>query len=67
MLEIQIGDLITLKGMSKLDEKPLGIVKKKWATSDIEILWLNHKIARRFAVHDILDFKKIEIISKANR
>ena len=67
MLEIQIGDLITLKGMSKLDEKPLGIVKKRWATDNIEILWLNQKIARRFAVHNILDFKKIEIISKANR
>tara|TARA_Y100001937_G_C7072810_1_gene309191 strand:+ start:39 stop:242 length:204 start_codon:yes stop_codon:yes gene_type:complete len=67
MLEIQIGDLITLKGMSRLDEKPLGIVKKKWATNDIEILWLNFKIARRFAVHDILDFKKVEIISKANQ
>lgn len=67
MLEIQIGDLITLKGMSKLDEKPLGIVKKKWATDDIEILWLNKKIAKRFAVHSILDNKKLEIISKANR
>ena len=67
MLEIQIGDLITLKGMSRLDEKPLGIVKKRWATDDIEILWLNQKIARRFAVHDILDFKKIEIVSKANQ
>ena len=67
MLEIQIGDLITLKGMSKLNEKPLGIVKKRWATDDIEILWLNKKIAKRFAVHNILDFKKIEIISKANR
>jgi len=67
MTEIQVGDLVTLKGMSKLLEKPIGLVKRKWATKDIEVFWLNKKIAQRFAVHNILQPKKIEVISKANR
>jgi hypothetical protein len=64
MIKIEIGDLVTLKGMSKLAEKPIGMVKKKWATDHIEIFWLNKNIANRFAVKDILEPKKIEVISK---
>ena len=64
---IQPGDLVTLKGMSKLKEKPIGMVKKKWATNDVEVFWLNENIAKRFAVHKICDHHKLEIVSKASR
>jgi len=65
MAKIEIGDLVTLKGMSKLTEKPIGMVKKKKTTDHIEIFWLNKKIAKRFAVNDIIEPKKVEVISKA--
>ena len=64
---IQPGDLVTLKGMSKLKEKPIGMVKKKWATDHIEIFWLNERMANRFALTKVNDSKKLEIISKANQ
>ena len=64
---IQPGDLVTLKGMSKLKEKPIGMVKKKWATDHIEIFWLNELVASRFALTKVNDSKKLEIISKANQ
>ena len=64
---IQPGDLVTLKGMSKLKEKPIGMVEKKWATDHIEIFWLNEHMANRFALTKVNDSKKLEIISKANQ
>jgi hypothetical protein len=67
MLKIEIGDLVTLKGMSKISDKPIGMVKEKKTTDRIEIFWLNKNIAKRFAVKDIVETKKIEVISKANR
>ena len=67
MLKIEIGDLVTLKGMSKILDKPIGMVKEKKTTDRIEIFWLNKNIAKRFAVKDIVETKKIEVISKANR
>jgi len=63
---IQPGDLVTLKGLSGVLEKPIGMVKRKWATNDIEIFWLNENIAKRFAVNKIYDHHKLEIISKVN-
>lgn len=65
-LNIQPGDLVTLKGLSGVTEKPIGMVKKKWATNDVEILWLNENIAKRFAVNKIYGHHKLEIISKAS-
>jgi hypothetical protein len=64
---IQPGDLVTLKGMSNQKEKPIGMVKRIWATKDIEIFWLNQDIANRFAVHKILSHSRIEVISQADR
>ena len=64
---IQPGDLVTLKGMGKLKEKPIGMVEKKWATDHIEIFWLNERMANRFALTKVNDSKKLEIISKANQ
>ena len=63
----QLGDLVTLKGMKKIKEKPIGMIKRKWATQDLEIFWLNEEIAKRYAVKKIVDPKKLEIISKANQ
>ena len=64
---IQPGDLVTLKGMIKTSEKPIGMVKRKWATGDLEIFWLNEDMAKRFAVHKILNHSRVEIVSKANQ
>jgi hypothetical protein len=67
MIKIEIGDLVTLKGMSKLIDKPIGMVKKKKTANRIEIFWLNKNIAKRFAVSDVVEPKKIEVISKADQ
>ena len=64
---IQPGDLVTLKGMKKTQEKPIGMVKRKWATGDLEIFWLNENVSKRFAVHKILNRSKLEVVSKANQ
>ena len=64
---MNIGDLVTLKGMSKTKEKPIGIIMKKWATDHIEIFWLNENLAKRYAVHKIQTHKKIEIINSAHQ
>ena len=64
---IQPGDLVTLKGMKNLKEKPIGMVQKKWATDHIQIFWLNEIIANRFALSKINDSKKLEFVSKAHQ
>jgi len=64
---IQPGDLVTLRGMSNQKEKPIGMVKRIWATKDIEIFWLNQDIANRFAVHKIVKDSRVEVISQADR
>ena len=67
MKDIEPGDLVTLKGLSKQQEKPIGMVKRKWTTDDIEIFWLNENISKRFALHHIMDPSKLEIISEAKQ
>ena len=67
MKNINPGDLVTLRGMSKSKEKPIGIVKKKWSKGILEIFWVNEDVANRYAINNIVDFKKLEVISKANR
>ena len=67
MKDIKPGDLVTLKGLSKQSEKPIGMVKRRWATNDIEIFWLNENISKRFALHHIMKPNKLEIISEANQ
>ena len=53
--------------MKKIKEKPIGMIKRKWATDHLEIFWLNEDIAKRYAVKKNIDPKKLEIISKANQ
>ena len=67
MININPGDLVTLKGMSKSKEKPIGIVKKKWSKGILEIFWINEDLANRYAVGGIVEFKKLEVISEVNR
>ena len=55
MTDINLGDLVTLKGMLKTKEKPIGMVKRKWATKDLEIFWLNENLAKRYAVTNIVN------------
>ena len=64
---INLGDLVTLKGMTKTNEKPLGMVKRIWATKDLEILWLNEELAKRYALTNIINPKKLEIVSRASQ
>jgi len=64
---IQPGDLVTLKGMVESQDKPIGMVKRRWATNDVEIFWLNENIAKRYAVHNIIGHSKLEIVSKVSQ
>ena len=64
-MNINIGDLITLKGLKNTKEKPLGIVMKIWATDHAEIMWLNDIISRRFALHNIIESKKLDIVNSS--
>mgnify|MGYP001254940404 FL=1 len=63
---IQPGDLVTLKGMVESQDKPIGMVKRMWATKDVEIFWINENIAKRFALHNVYNYRKLEIVSKAS-
>ena len=53
--------------MTELQEKPIGMVKKRWATNDLEIFWINENIAKRFALNKIYNYRKLEIVSKASQ
>jgi len=64
-MSINIGDLITLKGLKNTTEKPLGIVIMIWAVDHAEIMWLNHNISKRFALSKIVDPKKLDIINSS--
>jgi hypothetical protein len=64
---MNIGDLVTLKGMSSTKEKPLGIITKKWATKHLEIFWLNMDISKRYALQKITEPKKIEVVNSSYR
>ena len=64
-MSINIGDLITLKGLKNTEEKPLGIVMKIWTTTRAEIMWLNHNISKRFALSKTIDPKKLDIVNSS--
>ena len=66
MEEIRPGDLVTLKGLSKQEEKPIGIVKRKADNKTFEIIWLNEKIATRFALVNLAKSHRLEVISQAD-
>lgn len=64
-MDISLGDLVTLKGLSKQEEKPIGIVKRKVGDKTFEILWINKGIATRFALVDMAKSHRLEVISEA--
>jgi hypothetical protein len=66
-LEINLGDLVTLKGLSKQREKPIGIVKRKVNHKTYEIIWINEGIAARFALVKFTKAHKLEIISQVHQ
>jgi len=66
-LDILEGDLVTLKGLSKQEEKPIGIVKKKINNKWYEIFWVNEDLANRFALVTEAKAHRLEVISSAHQ
>ena len=66
MSDIKPGDLVTLKGLSKQEEKPLGIVKRSMGSKTFEIFWINKGIATRFALVDMAKSHRLEVISSVD-
>ena len=64
-MDINTGDLVTLKGLNKQKEKPVGIVKRKVGNRSYEIIWINEDFAKRFALVDIARAHRLEVISAA--
>ena len=67
MSDIKPGDLVTLKGLSKQEEKPVGIVKRSVGNKTFEIFWINENLATRFALIDRAKSHRLEVISQADR
>ena len=65
MSDIKPGDLVTLKGLGNHKEKPLGIVKRTLGTKTLEIFWINEGIATRFALVDMAQASRLEVVSQA--
>ena len=66
-MDILEGDLVTLKGLSKHEEKPIGIVKKKINNKWYEIFWVNQDLAKRFALVNEAKAHRLEVISSAHQ
>jgi len=66
MSDIKPGDLVTLKGLNKQKEKPIGIVKKSIGNKTFEIIWLNEGIATRFALVSLAKSHRLEVLSQAD-
>ena len=67
MEDIKPGDLVTLKGLSKQEEKPVGIVKRSLDNKTYEIFWINEGIATRFALVDMAKSHRLEVISSVDQ
>ncbi len=67
MQDIRPGDIVTLKGLSKQQEKPVGIVKRSVGNKTYEIFWINEGIATRFALVDMAKSHRLEVISSADQ
>ncbi len=65
MPEIKPGDLVTLKGLSKQKEKPIGIVKRKVTNKTFEIIWIDEGMATRFALVNMAKSHRLEVLSPA--
>jgi len=65
VVDINPGDIVTLKGLNNQKEKPIGIVKRSIDDKTYEILWINEGIASRFALADMAKSHRLEVISEA--
>jgi hypothetical protein len=63
----QPGDLVTLRGMKTTKEKPIGMVRKVYYVNALEIIWINENISKRYALTDVVDAKKLEILSRVQK
>ena len=63
-MKINIGDLVTLKGLTQVKEKPIGLVKAE-RRNVVKVVWLNKNIAKRYALKQITDISKLEVVSSA--
>ena len=66
MPDIKPGDLVTLKGLSKQEEKPVGIFKRSVDNKTYEIFWINEGMATRFALVDMAKSHRLEVISSVD-
>ena len=64
---MEIGDLVTLRGMENTTEKPIGMVKKVFYNKKIEIFWLNENIAQRYALKKWVLHSKLKGISEVHQ
>ena len=64
-MDISVGDLVSLKGLSNQSEVPIGIVNKQIGFRMHEILWLNEDLATRFALVNQIKSHRLEVVSKA--
>ena len=67
MQDIRPGDIVTLKGLSKQEEKPVGIVKRSVDNKTYEIFSINEGMATRFALVDMAKSHRLEVISSVDR
>ncbi len=67
MPDIKPGDIVTLKGLSKQQEKPVGIVKRSVGNKTYEIFWINEGMASRFALVDMAKSHRLAVISSVDR
>ena len=67
MSDIKPGDLVTLKGLNKQKEKPIGIVKRSIGNKTFEIIWINEGLATRFALVNTAKSHRLEVISEADQ
>tara|TARA_A100001515_G_C4584376_1_gene214009 strand:+ start:1528 stop:1719 length:192 start_codon:yes stop_codon:yes gene_type:complete len=63
-MKINIGDLVTLKGLAQIKEKPIGLVKAE-RRNVVKVVWLNKNMAKRYALKSITEISKLEIVSSA--
>ena len=66
-LNINPGDIVTLKGLNNQDEKPIGIVKRTLDGRTYEIFWINEGLATRFALVDMAKGHRLEVISSVDQ
>ena len=64
-MNIEVGDLITLKGFKNKNERPVGLVISNNGNHFTNVMWLKEKYRNRFALRDYIESSKIELVSKA--